>query len=151
MALVLLGLLASVALYLVAIYGIAWSSSRRAIAAEDRGIEVDAPLPFPTATEIVKRHSVNWAIGFALFFVALAIADFPFWQRLGIAGVLALAFGSMWLAQSEPGSSSTEGSSIRRLGSNAWYWLLAVADWFGFLSVLCFATEVLILGILRQR
>lgn len=114
------------------------------MAAESRGIEVDAPLSFPGAAEIARRHSLEWAIGFAIFFIILAIAAFPFWQRLGIAGVLAIAFGSMWLTQSEPGSSSEEVPPIHRLGSNAWYWLLAVADWLGFLSVLCFATEVVV-------
>jgi hypothetical protein len=143
MALVILGLLASVGLYLIAIYGIAWSSSRRIKAAENYGATVDAQLSFPSATEIFRRHSVEWAIGFAILFVILAVADFPFWQRLGIAGVLAIVFGSMWLAQSEPGEAAEAAPSIHGTGSNIWYWLLAVGDWFGFLAVLCFATEVL--------
>ena len=144
MALVLLGLLASVILYLSAIYGIVWSSSQRVRAAEGRGIEIDARLSFPTAAKILRRHAVEWTIGYAVFFIILAIANFPFWQRLGIAGVLAVVFGSTWLAQSEPGSAAEAAPPIRRMGSNIWYWLLAVADWLGFLSVLCFATEALI-------
>jgi len=144
MALVLLGLFASVVLYLSAIYGIMWSSLQRVRAAEDRGIAIDARLSFPTAAEILRRHTVEWAIGYAVFFIILAIADFPFWQRLGIAGVLAVVFGSMWLAQSEPGSTAEAVPPIRRMGSNIWYWSLAVGDWLGFLSVLCFATEVLV-------
>jgi hypothetical protein len=87
---------------------------------------------------------MEWAIGFAIFFGILAITDFPFWERLGIAGVLAIAFGSMWLAQSEPGKAVEATPPIYRIGSNIWYWLLAVGDWFGFLAVLCFATEVLV-------
>jgi hypothetical protein len=81
-----------------------WSSSRRVKAAEDREVAVDAHLSFPTATEILRRHSVEWAIGFAVFFVILAITDFPFWQRLGIAGVPAIAFGYVAFSERAGGS-----------------------------------------------
>lgn len=144
MALIFLGLVGSALLYLAAIYGIEWSSLRRVRGGDGSGIAVDAPMSFPTAQEILRRHSVEWAVGFALFFVLLAIADFPLWQRLGVAGVLAIAFGSMWLSQSEPGSAAEAAPSFQRMGSNIWYWLLAVFDWLGFLGVLCFATELLV-------
>lgn len=140
----LLGLLASVSLYLGAIYGMVWSSSQRVKAAENRGVTIDAGLSFPSASEIARRHSIEWTIGFAVFFVILAVAGFPLWQRLGIAGVLAIAYGSMWLAQSEPGETAEAASLIQRIGSNTWYWLLAVGDWLGFLAVLCFATDILV-------
>jgi len=142
MAIALIGLCASVGLYLSAIYGIEWSSSRRIKAAESRGIAVDAAPSFPTAAEIVRRHSIEWAIGFAVFFIALEVADFSLWQRLGIAVILAMTFGSMWLAQTEPGEGAPP--TNHSMGSNVWYWLLAVGDWMGFLSVLCFATEILV-------
>lgn len=144
MALAILGLLTSAVLYLVAIYGIVWSSSLRVNRAEDRGAVVDAQLSFPGVEEIVRRHTLEWLIGFALFFTVLALANFPLWQRLGMAGALAVAFGSMWLSQSEPGSAARELPPLRRMGSSVWYWLLAVGDWLGFLGMICFGTDLLV-------
>lgn len=144
MAYALLGLLASIALYLAAIYGITWSWSLRYRAAESHGVQIDAsPIRFPTGSEIWHRHSVEWTIGFTIFFVILTIFDFPLWQQLCITGALAIVFGSAWLAQSESGGLAEEAPRFRRLGSSVWYWLLGVGDWLGYLGVICFAIAVL--------
>jgi hypothetical protein len=147
MALACFGLLASAALYLLAIYGILWSSLRRTKVAADRGIEVDAPQGFPSVMAIVRRHSVEWAVGFLLVFIILSIADFSLWEQWGIAVVLAIVFGSMWLSQSEPGGTAEETPFLLRVGSSIWYWSLAVGDWLGFLGILCFASAILVRAI----
>jgi hypothetical protein len=83
-------------------------------------------------------------VGFALFFIVLALFNFPLWQRLCIAGALAIVFGSTWLAQSEQGGLAEAAPRLRRMGDSIWYWFLAVGDWLGYLGILCFATELLV-------
>jgi len=143
MALVICGILFSLALYLIAIYGLVWSASRRIKDLEGSGIPVDNRWKFPSARELLDRHSVEWLVGFFALFLLLGLVDFPLWQRLGIGAMLALYFGSVWFDRS--GRNTDEGvSGARRFASNLWYWLLAVADWLGFMWILCFASALVL-------
>ena len=81
---------------------------------------------------------------FGIFFVALALSGFVIWQRLGIAGLLALLFGYSAIANSPSPVALDIASPARRMASTAGYWCLAVVDWFGYLGVLCFATALLV-------
>lgn len=141
MALLAGGLLMALALYLAAIYAIVWSASRRISAADGRGLSVGEKPTFPSMREVWVRHSLEWLIGFFAFFLLLGITDFPIWQRLGLGAALALVFGSVWFDQSGRAPASEAG---RRLPSNAWYWLLAVVDWLGFMWTLCFASALVV-------
>lgn len=143
MVLAICGLLFSLALYLAAIYGLVWSASRRVRYLEAQGVSTDDRWKFPSAREILIRHSGEWLLGFFVFFLLLGLADFPLWQRLGIGALAALYFGSIWFDQS--GRNMDERVSAgRRLASNVWYWLLAVADWLGFMWLLGFASALVL-------
>jgi len=144
MALILSGLLASVVVWWASVQGIVWSWRRRVNVAAEEGIVADEYLATPTVAEVMLRRSIGWTFGFLIFFVLLAVTNFPFWQRLSIAGVLAIVYGSIWLSQSDRGGAARAAPFLRRGGSDAWYWLLAVGEWLGYLGVLCFASELVI-------
>jgi hypothetical protein len=143
MALVIGGFLTALALYLAAIYGIAWSASRRISEIEGRSVPIRHRLAFPSVHEIWIRHSVEWLLGFFVFFLLLGLTEFPLWQRLGLGAVFALYFGSVWFDQSGR-NTDKEVRRYRRGASNVWYWLLAVADWLGFMWIVCFASALVI-------
>jgi len=135
------GLLMALIMYLAAIYGMVWSASHRISEIEDRGGPVPERPTFPSVHDIWIRHSVEWLIGFFTFFLLLGVVDFPLWQRLGIGFLLALYMGSIWFDQSGR-NTDKEIPKHRRGASNLWYWLLAVADFLGFLWILCFASAL---------
>lgn len=143
MALIVCGLLLSLTLYLVAIYGIMWSASRRIDGMESRGIRVDKKAEFPSPREILVRHSTEWLFGFFALFLLLGLINLSLWQRLGIGAIFALYFGSVWFDQS--GRNTDENASPGwRSASNLWYWLLGVGDWLGFMWTLCFASALVL-------
>ncbi|HYQ78817.1 MAG TPA: hypothetical protein VEP91_06890 [Solirubrobacterales bacterium] len=77
---------------------------------------------------------------YAAVFVLLALMDFTIWERLGFAALGALAFGSQWFANRPRDLGLPGASSTAKAFSNFGYWCLAVIDWLGYMSVLCFAT-----------
>lgn len=137
------GLLASLGLYLGAIYGINWSESRRIANATGQDVPVDRKAGLPPPREIWKRHSLEWLFGYLILFVLLTIVGFTLGERMGLCVALALVFGSVWFDQSGR-NSDPEVRRGRRSVDNLWYWLLATADWLGFLLVLCFASGLLV-------
>jgi len=142
MALSVCGLVLAFVLYMAAIYGISWTAVRRVDNAGAQISPSSAPIR-PSTREVVERHSIEWLVGFFAFYLLLGIADFPLWQQLGMGALFALWFGSVWFNQSgrnrDPGLSAG-----RRFASDAWYWLIAVADWLGFMWMLCFASAVVL-------
>jgi len=80
---------------------------------------------------------------YGVIFLALALAGFSLWQRIGFAGLAALVFGSFWISNSQGRIGLDVASPARRAGSSVGYWCLSVADWFGYLGVLCFGTAFL--------
>lgn len=141
MALVIGGLLMALALYLAAIYGLVWSASRRINKIEGHGVPVGERPVFPSVHEIWIRHSVEWLLGYFVLFLLLGLMDLPLWWRLGLGAVFALFFGSVWFDQSGR-NTDKEVRRYRRGASNLWYWVLAVADWLGFMWTLCFASAL---------
>lgn len=80
---------------------------------------------------------------YAILFLGLDAAGFSLGERVGIAGLAALVFGSFWIANS-PGQVGLDAASpARRAASNIGYWCLSVADWLGYMGVLCFGTAVI--------
>ena len=139
-----IGLIASALLYLAAIYAFVWTGERRMRWAAEHGIQLGPEPKFPTASELWRRHSVEMTVIYLVVFVALALMDFTIWARLGFAALGALLFGSLWIANSprDPGLPGT--SSAVRATSKFGYWCLAVLDWFGYMSLLCFAAAVVV-------
>jgi hypothetical protein len=137
-----LGLIASALLYLAAIYAFVWTGERRMRWAAERGIQLTPAPKFPSAAEIWRRHSVEMTVIYLAVFVLLALMDFTIWARLGFAAIGALVFGSIWFANSIEGLDLPRSSSVAKVGSNLGYWSLAVLDWFGYMSLLCFAAAV---------
>ncbi len=97
----------------------------------------------PPSREIFERHSLEWLFGYLILFALLAIVGLSLGERLGLCLALALVFGSVWFDQSGR-NPDREVRRSRRLAGNFSYWLLATADWLGFLLVLCFASGLLV-------
>ncbi|HET7053209.1 MAG TPA: hypothetical protein VFI09_04740 [Solirubrobacterales bacterium] len=81
---------------------------------------------------------------YGVLFVVLALIDFTIWQRLGFAALSVVVFGSLWVANSSISEGLPGVSSTRKSASSLGYWCLAVADWFGYLGVLCFGTAIIV-------
>lgn len=108
------GLVGCAAVYLSAIYAFVWAGKRRIEWASSRGVALEPEPRFPSALEIWKRHSVDMTVIYATFFLALAIAGFPLWQRVGIAGLTAMVFGSLWIASNSAAMRLDVSSPARR-------------------------------------
>lgn len=140
----IIGLIASGLLYLSTIYAFVWAGERRVQWAARHGLALGPAPTFPSAAEIWRRHGVEMTIIYGAFFVALALAGFPLWQRAAIAGLAALVFGSFWIANSAERIRLDVASPTRRSASSVGYWCLSVADWCGYMGVLCFGTALLV-------
>lgn len=139
----LAGLIACGALYLSAIYAFVWAGRRRIEWAASQDLALGPEPTFPSAPEIWRRHSVELTVIYGIIFLALAAAGFSLGKRVGFAGLSALVFASFWIANS-PGHIALDAASpARRTASTVGYWCLAVADWFGYMGMLCFATAVI--------
>jgi hypothetical protein len=142
LTILIIGLIASTLLYLAAIYALVWAGQRRVKWGAQRGLSPNVEPKFPSVTEIWNRHSVEMTVIYAVVFALLALMDFTIWARLGFAALGALFFGSAWIANS-PSDPGLPGSSpAAKRASDFGYWCLAVLDWFGYMSVLCFAGAV---------
>lgn len=140
----LLGLLACAVLYFSTISAFVWIGRRRIEWASHRGLVLEPRPEFPSLTGILRRHSIDMTLIYGAFFIVLGLAGFSIWQRVGIAAMAALVFGSFWIANS-PGQIGLDvASAVRRRTSTAGYWCLSVADWFGYLGVLCFGAALLV-------
>jgi hypothetical protein len=144
LAAAIIGLIASALLYLAAIYAFVWTGERRMRWGAQHGVALGPEPKFPSAAEIWKRHSVEMTVIYLVVFALLALMDFTIWARLGFAAIGALVFGSIWFANSPEDLDLPRSSSVAKAGSNFGYWCLAVLDWFGYLSLLCFAAALVV-------
>jgi hypothetical protein len=138
------GLIACASLYLGAIWTFVWIGKRRIEWASRHGVAVGPKPQFPSVPEIWTRHSAEMTVIYGVFFLALALAGFPLWQRVGIAAFASLVFGSFWIANSPSRIALDVASPARRTASTAGYWCLSVTDWFSYMGVLCFGTAFLV-------
>ena len=139
---ILCGLLLAFLLYAAAIFGISWTAARRLSRADSQASSSSIPV-LPSIKELAERHTIEWLIGFLAFYLLLGLTDFPLWQQLGMGAVFALWFGSVWFNQSGRNQDPGIGPA-RRFASDSWYWLLAVADWLGFMWTLCFTSALVL-------
>jgi hypothetical protein len=145
------GLGAMLLLWLATLCILTWSWQRHLPVAIAAGIEVEGDLRELTASQVicrnVQRHSWGWTTFFFGFFLLLDIADFPTWQRLGIAIVLSAYWGIIRVQQDEKGGQ--EGESRRDIlfgpvKDQVWYRGLAVGEWLGYLGLIVFASQILV-------
>ena len=96
----------------------------------------------PSAVELWRRHGVDVTVIYSAFFLVLALAGIPIGVRVGGAVAIAAVFGSFWISSgpTKPGSSLS--SKRSRLIASTGYWVLAFADWLGYLGIICFATAL---------
>ena len=138
------GLVACGLIYFAAIYSFVWFGRRRIAWASRHDIVLEPEPKLPSsAADIWGRHGLDTTIIYFIFFLALAVADFPLWQRAGIAVLTAVVFGSLWISKTPGGVALDVASRSRRIASVAGYWCLAVADWLGYMGVLCFGAALI--------
>lgn len=139
-----LGLVVCAALYFAAIYGFAWAGWWRITWVSWRRVSLDPGPKSPSSSEAVSRYGVDIAIIYAIFFTLLALAGFTVWQRLGIAALGALFYGSLWIANSQGDVRLENASSARQMANSAGYWGLSVVGWLGYLGMLCFGSALIV-------
>ena len=81
---------------------------------------------------------------YAAVFVLLGLMDFTIWARVGFAALGGLVFGSVWIASSPPDPGLPGSSPVMKKASDFGYWCLAILEWFAYMSVLCFATALVL-------
>lgn len=141
-ALIALGLVGAVALYLATICMITWISGRQVAAGVPRGDGVATPAGLPSIAQIARRHSLSWAGAFIGIYLLLNLIDVPLWQQVAIAAVLAGFFASLWLQAEKNGRQPTVPTLTSPRVRVSYLWTLVWLDWFGFLVTLCFAVEL---------
>ena len=136
------GLVVSGVVYLLAIYGFVWAGRRRMAWGKRHGMSLSPEPKVPSVAEIWNRHSGEMTVIYGAAFVILDLMGLTLWERLGFAALGAIVFGSQWVANSPVTEGLPGVSRGRRMASNLGYWCLSVADWLGYLSVLCFSTTI---------
>jgi hypothetical protein len=146
----IIGLGVMLLLWLATLRTLAWSWQRHIPVAIAAGIEVDGEFRGLTSSQViwrnVQRHTWGWTAFFFGFFLLLDIADFPTWQRLGIAVVLSAYWGIIRVQQDEKGGQESEPRRDILFGpvkDQVWYRGLAVGEWFGYLGLIVFASQIL--------
>lgn len=141
-----LGLLALGLVWLGALYALARTWDRylqRALAADVEISKEHRDLKFGSVLwSNVRSHTSGWSAFFFGFFLLLGLAEFPVWQRLGIACLLALYYGYL--------RASRETGKCDRLAifspavDRVWYFIILSAEWLGYFGVLIFFGQLLI-------
>lgn len=141
------GVVLMLAWWAFALRGLAWSWQKHVPVLMSAGESVRGDFRELRQSQVfwmnVRRHTVGWTIFFSLFFLALGLAKFPVWQRLVIAAGLAAWYASARIAQGE-GSGGAEAWLFGPKRDRAWYWVLAAAEWFGYLGVLVFCGQAVV-------
>lgn len=141
------GLLVAVVFWTTAMLGIVWSWNRHVPIVVAAGFHVDQQYQRIGLREVSRRHTPGWTAFFVGMFLVMELSDFPLWQRLGIAVMLAVFYGlsrirrgeAQWVAKNEPGLASMFGTFRDRI----WYRLLAIAEWTGYLCTIAFLTQII--------
>jgi len=131
-------------LYLAAIHAFVWTGERRVRWGAQHDVLLSPEPKVPTAAEVWKRHSVDMTVIYFVAFVVLALMDFTILERLGFAALGALVFGSIWFANIPHDLALPGSSSVAIAASKLGYWCLAVLDWCGYMSLLCFAAAIVV-------
>lgn len=142
-----LGLLIATGVWVGVLQLIAWTWNRHVLVMADSDIRVDKGDRHMTIDRVARYHSLGWTAAFLVFFALLELADFPLWQLLGFAGLLALVYGTSaiargqneWVGKDDPASVALFGQ--RR--DAAWYRALMVTEWAAYLASIVLAAHLI--------
>lgn len=140
------GLLIALFLWIGAMLGIVWSWNRHVPHVVAAGFDVEKENQHIDLARIARRHTLGWTTFFSVLFLAMALSNFPLWQRVAFAAVLSVIYGlsrikrgeENRLGKDEPDRVAMFGVTRDRL----WYRALAIGDWAGYLIAIVFATEL---------
>jgi hypothetical protein len=143
-----IGLLIALVAWMVVMRAIAWSWNKHASVIADGGLHVAESDQHMTVARIARRHTVGWTLALLGFFVLLGLAEFPLWQQLALAGILAVVYGtssikrgeSEWAGKDEPDRVALFG----RIRDAIWYRVLAASEWAAYLVGLVFVGSLLV-------
>lgn len=91
----------------------------------------------------VRRHTIGWSVFFFGFFVLLGLADFPVWQRLGIAFLLSVTYGYQRVTK-ETGRDRGAVPLFTPFADKVWGFAILSAEWLGYFGVLVFLGQLII-------
>jgi hypothetical protein len=135
-------------LWMGAMRAIVWSWNRHVPIVISAGFDVRPNLQRIGLVDVLRRHTVGWTFFFILWFVVLGISDFPLWQQLVIAALLAVAYGLSRIRRGEENRiGGTEPGRVAMFGEvrdKVWYRVLAIAEWAGYLSVIALTTTLIL-------
>jgi len=141
-----LGILLSVTIWVGVMQIIAWTWNQHVSKLAASGQRVDARDRHMSISRVAHYHTVGWTFAIFLFFVLLDLADFPLWQMLGFAGLLALVYGTGAITRGEGewvGKDDPQGKALfGRRRDALWYRVLMVADWAAYLACIVFGAAL---------
>lgn len=143
-----IALLIALVAWMAVMRTIAWSWNKHASVIADGGLHVAESDQRMTMARIARRHTVGWTLTLFGFFVLLGLAEFPLWQQLALAGILAVIYGtssikrgeSEWAGRDEPDRMALFG----RVRDAIWYRALAASEWAAYLVALVFVGNLLV-------
>lgn len=140
------GLLIALILWITAMSGIVWSWNRHVPLVVAAGFDVKKENQHIDLARVVRRHTWGWTAFFLALFLALALSDFPLWQRVAFAAVLSVIYGLSRIKRGEAtrlGKDEPERVAMFSVTRDRlWYRVLAIGDWAGYLIAIVFATEL---------
>jgi hypothetical protein len=110
------------------------------------GIDVDSSDLHIGVRRVMSRHTIGWSFAIFVFFSLLVLADFPLWQRVALASLLAVAYGTSSIRRIE--EQRLEGDTPRgvplfgNVRDAIWYRVLASCEWLGYLLALTFFADL---------
>lgn len=143
----LLGVLGLGVFWLGALCLVAWSWGKHLELMLAAGIDVVSEhrklKPGTVLWLCVRSHTIGWSIFFFAFFALLGLAEFPVWQRLGIACLLSVTYAysrTNRVTQREPGVVPL----FTPWADRVWYFSIWSAEWLGYFGVLIFLGQLLV-------
>jgi hypothetical protein len=135
-------------LWVGAMGAIVWSWNRHVPIVISAGFDVRPNLQHIGLVDVLRRHTAGWTFFFVLWFFVLGISDFPLWQQLGIAALLAVVYGLSRIRRGEEnrigGNEPERVAMFGEVRDKVWYRALAIAEWAGYLSVIALATTLIL-------
>lgn len=151
MKLLILGFGVTLVLWLATLLALAWSWQKHREVALEVGSDVREEFRGLTLSQIAWRNVLRrwwgWTLFFTAFFFLLAVTDFPVWQQLGGAFILAAYWGIAGVQRDQAGGDQDSKSRrIHLFGPRrdwVWYRCLAIAEWFCYLGLLIFMSQII--------
>lgn len=140
------GLLIALIIWIAAMSGIVWSWNRHVPIVVAAGFDVKKENQHIDLARVARRHTWGWTTFFLVLFLALALFDFPLWQRAAFVVVLSVIYGLSRIKRGETTRlGKDEPERVAMFGvtrDQLWYRVLTIGDWAGYLLAIVFATEL---------